>query len=439
MAAATSMIGPFAVTERIRLCGCLIVFCGIISLSPFATRCRAAEIVYRDGRIIAAKTLSKNRTHLTVERLINGKKVREEIELSKIHKVTINGKTHVLNKLDVASDSDSPATVRTRQQIQELIEQQGRTPPDWFDDTALQFPETLDLSWPMPAPKPWNNKKNIGQFIWDVINPNANKWNEGIRFMHHLLQLKQDEPATRRRVMSSLGSMYFRFHQDYARAAFWWEKAGVKKGDADSLGLAECYWRLGNKAMARQFIDNRRVQVGTIKLLGDMGETKNAVRIAELYAKQAREPQWALLAAGDAYRQAHQYKKAIEFYQRALDSKAMRNESYDRRLSDRANQNIEAIELFEFSDPTQVADGSYEAESMGYEGPIAVKVRVLDGRIEAVEITRHKEKQYYSAMRDIPEQIIRKQSVKEIDATSRATITADAIVHASAKALATAR
>jgi uncharacterized protein with FMN-binding domain len=59
-----------------------------------------------------------------------------------------------------------------------------------------------------------------------------------------------------------------------------------------------------------------------------------------------------------------------------------------------------------------------------------------DGKIQNVEITKHKEKQFYSALRDIPQQIVVKQSVKDVDATSRATITAEAIVAATAKALA---
>jgi uncharacterized protein with FMN-binding domain len=41
-------------------------------------------------------------------------------------------------------------------------------------------------------------------------------------------------------------------------------------------------------------------------------------------------------------------------------------------------------------------------------------------------------------MRDVPEQIIAKQGVKGVDATSRATITGNAIINATAKALAEA-
>jgi uncharacterized protein with FMN-binding domain len=97
---------------------------------------------------------------------------------------------------------------------------------------------------------------------------------------------------------------------------------------------------------------------------------------------------------------------------------------------------IEAIRLFELTDVAKVADGKYRASSLGYEGPIEVEVEVRAGRIEAVRITDHKEKQFYSALRDVPEQIIKKQGVRGVDATSRATITAEAVINATAKALA---
>jgi uncharacterized protein with FMN-binding domain len=187
--------------------------------------------------------------------------------------------------------------------------------------------------------------------------------------------------------------------------------------------------------MALKAMDPRRIRVESIKLLGDMGEMKRATAFAEQFARQVREPQWALLAAGDACRQAGSFKQAVAYYQRVLASESLRNEDYDRRARGRAEQSIAAIKQFELLDITAVPDGNYRADSLGYEGPIEVEVVVKAGRIEAVRIVQHKEKQFYSALRDIPQQIVAKQSVKNVDATSRATITAEAIVSATAKAL----
>jgi uncharacterized protein with FMN-binding domain len=60
---------------------------------------------------------------------------------------------------------------------------------------------------------------------------------------------------------------------------------------------------------------------------------------------------------------------------------------------------------------------------------------VQAGRIEEVTVTKHKEKQFYASITETPAAIILKQSVKGVDATSRATITSEAIITATAKAL----
>jgi len=51
-------------------------------------------------------------------------------------------------------------------------------------------------------------------------------------------------------------------------------------------------------------------------------------------------------------------------------------------------------------------------------------------------VTKPTEKQFYSAMNDTTTKILAKQSVRGVDATSGATITSEAIINATAKALA---
>jgi uncharacterized protein with FMN-binding domain len=97
---------------------------------------------------------------------------------------------------------------------------------------------------------------------------------------------------------------------------------------------------------------------------------------------------------------------------------------------------MEALKLFELADVKRVRDGTYKESSLGYEGQVEVSVSVRGGTIQTVKVTDHKEKQYYSSLADVPQQIIAKQGVKGVDATSRATITAEAIINATAKALA---
>ncbi len=383
----------------------------------------------------AVLEIRKNKKEVVFESRLGDRTFERVYPYEKIHAITYKNKRYVINELKSPEPPEGQDGRRGRPEVMELIDAAGRRPPDWYDSTPLEYPETLDLNWPEPAPKPWNNQRNIGQYIWDVINPNASKWRGGIRFMHHLLARHKDDSKTTRRVMQAIGGMYFRFFQDYARAAFWWQKTGVKPGSGDSVALAECYWRLGNKQMALDMLDSSRLRVGAIKLLGDMGETRRALQLAELYVRNAREPHWALLAAGDACRLVGQYDKAIRYYQRVLDAEDLRNQQYSRRVRGRAEQSIEAIQLFELLDLRKVADGEYQSESLGYEGPVVVGVTVKSGRIEDVKVTRHKEKQFYSALTDTPSQILAKQSVKDVDATSRATITSEAIISATARAL----
>lgn len=83
----------------------------------------------------------------------------------------------------------------------------------------------------------------------------------------------------------------------------------------------------------------------------------------------------------------------------------------------------------------QYKDGIYHGKGKGYKGPIKVKVTVSEGIIKDIKITKHKEDNPKSAIKKIPAEIIKKQSVAEIDAVSGATYTSKAILRAVTKAL----
>ena len=164
--------------------------------------------------------------------------------------------------------------------LKSVITEAGRTPPEWYDATPLDYPQTLDLSWPQKPPGGWNNQKNVGQYIWDVINPNPGRWRSGVRFMHHMLSVHKDDPTMRQCVMNELGRMYCELLQDYARAAFWYEQAGVGKGSPFDKGkngahLAECYWRLGNRKMAVDLMNKLPLTFALIKLWGTSAKRRS--------------------------------------------------------------------------------------------------------------------------------------------------------------------
>jgi uncharacterized protein with FMN-binding domain len=150
-------------------------------------------------------------------------------------------------------------------------------------------------------------------------------------------------------------------------------------------------------------------------------------------------PDVAYLHAGDACRIDGQYQRAIEYYEKVLDVKPSGKRAQGiQRNHQRARENIAAIKVFDALDLRRVRDGVYRASSPAYAAPLDVEVTVRSGRIEDVKVTKHQEKQTYTALTETPRKIIDKQGVKGVDATSGATITSEAIINATAKALASA-
>ncbi|QEG43612.1 FMN-binding protein [Roseimaritima ulvae] len=383
------------------------------------------------------KSIRKADKEFDFELTVGSRTFQRVYPFSKVHAVTYQGKRYELTPKPAAEAGKpgSPAK-RTKAEVLAIIAAAGETPPDWFESTPLDYPPTLDLSWPLKPPtKGWQSHKNMGQYIWSVINENPGRWRSGIKLIHHCVTLHQDDPVLLARDMNALGSAYFRLLQDYPRAAFWLQQAKPSVSTQAGVHLAECYWRLGNPEMAKAMLRGRSVNLAAIKLLGDMGEIAWALRLAKAYEGSNAEPQANILAA-DALRSAGRLTEAIHYYQRVVDSKRYRNEEYERRFVARAKESIETIQLVDMADVSKVADGTYRDSSTGYNGKLTVEVVVNAGRMDAVKITNHKEKQFYSALTDTPQQLINNQSVQAIDATSGATITSQAIVNATAKALA---
>ncbi len=396
------------------------------------------------GAVIEGKVLSRDDKFVVMEVKVAGKSVQRKYGLSLIKAITIDGTREVLKETTTPGTPGTPGTKtpgtgavtpgvggnKSKKEIDDLINAAGKEAPDWLDSTQLNLPGTLDLAWPEKPEGGWNNQKNVGQFIWDVINPNANRWREGIKLMLHLMEKNKGNAELQDRAMGTMAGMYHHLFQDYARAAYWWRKAGTKQ---DLVGLAECYYRLGNKPMAVEILDKLRlVPVGAVKLWGDMGEIDKATKLVDLFGKNTGYDE-AMMHAGDACRLAGRFKQAIGFYEKIL---ALPDANENKKSKARAQASLDAIKMFDTFDLKKCADGTYKASSIGYEGPVEVTVVVSAGKIESVKVTNHKEKQYYASITDTPAQIIRKQSIKGVDATSRATITSEAIINATAKALA---
>jgi len=400
----------------------------------------ADGVEFTDGRAIDGKITARTNQSVTITVKVGDREYPRSFPLDQVRAITVDGKREVIGSgSDVTSNEPASGARKTREDVEALIDKLGRTPPDWWDSVPLNHSRGLDLAWSLPPRGVWNNQRYVDQYVWDIINPNPNKWREGVRLMHHLLSVNQDRTETRKRVMVELGRMYHDLLQDYARAAFWWKKADVDRTERVSINavhLAECYAKLGCKEMAIELLGDIRPHFAMIKAWADMGEIDRALRLAEANTRGAYAD-IAYIYAGDACRVAGQHEKALEYYDKLLalsaDGQGWRRIQQNQA---RARDNAEGIRLFEMLELSRVPDGTYRANCIGFKGEVHVEVGVKSSRIVSVRVTRHQEKQFYSALTDTPRKIIAKQGVKGVDATSGATITSEAIINATAKALA---
>jgi len=388
------------------------------------------------GTILEIRKASKE---FDFQTSIAGQSVSRTYQYAVVHAVTFNGKRFVINAMPTKMPADATATNegtrRTEAEVRQIIASEGASDPDWLASVQMNHPKSLDLDWPLKADGPWNESKNVGQYLWGRVNPNPARWRPGIKMLYACIDLHDGKPELLKRDYTALGSKYFELFQDYPRAAYWFEKARVQTNQPVGIHLAECYFRLGNKSMAMDLLRGRNLHFDAIKLFGEMGEIEQALKVTKVYGT-SRLFNEAFLNAGDALRSVGRLDEAIEYYQQILDRNQARNKEYLARYRGRAADSINAIRLFDKADVSNVADGSYSDKAVGYNGDLHVRVNVADGRIKDVQVTKHKEKQFYAALTDTPRQIIDTQGIRDIDGTSGATITSQAIVNATARALA---
>ena len=315
-----------------------------------------------------------------------------------------------------------------------MIEKAGQTPPDWLNTVTVNAPKTLDLAW--SDPKGRNAQKDLNEYFRASVYPNPSKWKEGVKVLHQALTVNKNDPPKLRTTMRYLGECYHNFFQDYARAAFWMRQAEV----TDEV-LIDCYLKLGNKDLAKKALekygaDDTR-QGGIIKLWADIGEIDTALKMANDKAQSC--PDAGYFVAGDCLRLAGRFKEALDYYQKVIAVVAKDTQTAAGRLKwnqDQARAAIDAIKLFDTLDLKRIADGAYNGTCMGYSGNVTVAVTVKSAKITDLKVTQHTEHQCFASLTAVPDKIIEKQSVKGVDTYSSATVTSNAIINASAKALA---
>ena len=108
------------------------------------------------------------------------------------------------------------------------------------------------------------------------------------------------------------------------------------------------------------------------------------------------------------------------------------------RCKEAARSAMEAVKVQQALLRGRLADGSYTGRATGYRGPVQVRVVVRGGRIASVDVVSHREDMPFTSITDVPRSIVARGGFDGVDTVTGATVTAEAIIGAAARAVAKA-
>ncbi len=395
--------------SRLAFISVSILLAGVLLVSSAG----ADEIESKDGTVYSGKLIKEMHDKVVFRANIGGAKLDLDFPIAKVKAVTVNGTRRLVKpgpKPTVkpkTSPIDIPKNERTETQVDDLVENVGRSKPDWYESVPLRYPPTLKLTW-LVTKRGVQPHINLNQYIDMIISPSPTKWKEGVRLMHHTLTVNRSSLIRRRRSQRALADMYFNYFGDSARAAFWYRQAGGR----NHIQLATCYYRLGCKSLAAKLLkeihDDNTPDGSAIRLWAEMGETDKALYYAERTASAGR-PDVGYLAAGDACRRDGQFAKAQTYYQKVVDTE--KGSVNIKRNSARAAANLESVKLQAALRLSQIPDGTYQGQALGYQktAPIAVSVTMSGGSLEAVKVLGTRDRRYYRSLAEMPKRIVARQ------------------------------
>jgi len=429
-----------------------------------------------------------------------------------VGRVIITFLTIVFITTESQADGQIPAE-KTKTEVDTLIKAAGSASPDWWDSVELNYPETLDLSWPVQrgflqgpgrfeerrgrrgfegrggrggfegrGRRGWpgepgrrggpfgggrgfrqdqDSQTNVDQYLIQVVYPNPSRHETGIKLVNHLMIINKDDRAKLRRSLNTLGQMFYDLLNDYARAAFWWQKCAEMGGTIDTLKMARCYFELGSKATAEELLSQTDSGYALnnkdlVKLWAKIGEVDKALNMVESYfdvgsggmgrfaprGRTRMSQSDKYLFSAEICRGAGRHDDAIAYYEKVLALPDWETRAIDHHETDdkfQASVNLAATKLLKKLDLRRVPDGSHTAVVEAYGGPMTVKVVFEGGSIKSVEVTRHWETYSYLIMAlPTARQIVVRQGFEGVDVITGATVTSDAIINAAATALANA-
>ncbi len=403
----------------------------------------------------------------------------------------------LLALVGAASEANGQDRVeRSKSEADALIAQAGSTSPDWWNAVELEYPETLDLNWPVrqgfgEGPGGFEERgrggrgrgrgrrggpfgggdsgfgrdpaspTNVDDYLIRVVYPNPSRYKAGIKLVHHLMIRNKDDREKVKRSLNTLGEMFYGLLGDYARAAFWWQKCDQMGGTTDSVKLARCYFELGSQAAAVELLsqtdgNNARNAKDAIKLWARIGQVDKALSMIESLSGTGgqgmggfdrRGPRGMTrsdkyLLSAEICRSAGRYDDALAYYEKILALPDSETRPWNHHETDdkfHADINRIGTESLKKLDLKRIPDGPYTATVEAYGGQMTVQVVLKNGNIESVDVTRHWETyEYFVMAQPTARQMVEKQSVAGADVITGATVTSDAIINAVAAALAKA-
>lgn len=265
--------------------------CLLLAILVLGQDVLADTLVFSNGAVLngTINRVDERTKTVTIRAKIQGRSYIRRYPFSSLRSLTKDGTKR--DFLQAPAPSSSPTTAssdtRSKQQILQTIATTGASAPSWLASTRLNYPKTLDLSWPNPS-GPWNARKHIAHYIYSNVVANQGRWREGIRFLHFMFDRGRNNATVRNNASRDLGRYYFEFFRDYPRAAYWLRRSSLPARSDLHAVLAECYYRMGSQAMALESLAGKPALLGTAKLMGAMGMTDQAVRVADALARGAR-------------------------------------------------------------------------------------------------------------------------------------------------------
>ncbi|MCX7045770.1 MAG: tetratricopeptide repeat protein [Candidatus Sumerlaeota bacterium] len=302
----------------------------------------------------------------------------------------------------MAAHSQSPAKKPSLAEAQASL----KIPPDWF--------VSLDVAY--DTNKPW---KDARLEIRNRLAQGGDKARQAVKLTWLYAQKKDINDGHEL-------PMYLFMSGEYAWAIQESEKFLKEKfaqpvpayGYTNAFNsLASCYAHFGEYDKALKTLDEAVRHLPKAPL--DIG---NKATISDI--------------RGDIYAEMGDMEKARASYLEAIDLFPKSQQPYGRHLLKRHAAKVQAkLDLMQRKalDLSKLRDGVYTGTELGYVDDVTVKVTVRDRRIADIEVT-HKEKIDQNATKIIPQRIIERQDLK-VDGITGATVTCQAIVNATYKAL----